>query len=252
MKNQKTNKNLYTVYGLNNCSNLLLGKHRYEINKIYCLKDSKVISDASFSPALKKYKSKIEYLDKNKFFNLFPQKHTQGIVVSFSGIIENEFIPYNDDNKNECYIIIDQMNDPQNLGQILRTSECAGIDGIILPKHGSVHITDTVLQVSQGAFLYTKIYIVNNLAQLIEELKKNSFWIIGIENSIDAQNWHQIDYKGKIAIVFGSEGKGIRPLVKKSCDFLATIPMKGKINSLNISAALSAILFERERQIISK
>ena len=72
---------------------------------------------------------------------------------------------------------------------------------------------------------------------------------MGVENSIDAKNWHEIDYKGKIAIVIGSEGKGIRPLVKKSCDFLATIPMKGKINSLNVSAALSAIIFERQRQL---
>ena len=83
----------------------------------------------------------------------------------------------------------------------------------------------------------------------INFLKNEGFWIVGIENSIKSKKWFEIDYKGKIAIVIGSEGKGIRQLVKKNCDFLATIPMKGNLNSLNVSAALSAILFERERQL---
>ena len=142
------------------------------------------------------------------------------------------------------------MHDPQNLGQIIRTCECAGVDGIILPRHGSVHITDTVLQVSQGAFFHLDVFIVPNLNNTISYLKDNDFWIIGIENSIDSQNWCDIDYNGKVGIVFGSEGSGIRRLVKKSCDFLATIPMSGKINSLNISAAVSAVLFERNRQLL--
>ena len=97
------------------------------------------------------------------------------------------------------------------------------------------------------------VFIETNLSNIIKDLKSNDFWIIGIENSINAKNWHKMDYKGKIAIVIGSEGRGIRPLVKKSCDFLATIPMNGKINSLNVSAALSAVIFERQRQLeISK
>ena len=86
---------------------------------------------------------------------------------------------------------------------------------------------------------------------IISEMKKKDFWVIGIENSIEAKQWHKMDYKGKIAIVLGSEGKGIRPLVKRSCDFLATIPMRGEISSLNVSAALSAIIFERQRQLQS-
>ena len=124
----------------------------------------------------------------------------KGIVISFTGYKPYNFIKYNEDTLNQCYIIIDQMSDPQNLGQIIRTSECAGIDGIILPQHGSVHITDTVLQVSQGAFIHSKIFIVNNLTQMIKEMQDNGFWIVGVENSIDAKNWHQIDFKGKIGI----------------------------------------------------
>ena len=119
----------------------------------------------------------------------------------------------------------------------------------ILPKHRSVHLSNSVLQVSQGAFFHLNIYVETNLVSTIEYLKSKGFWIIGLENSIDSKEWHDIDYKGKIAIVVGSEGEGIRRLVKKSCDFLTTIKMNGKINSLNVSAAVSAILFERQRQL---
>jgi tRNA G18 (ribose-2'-O)-methylase SpoU len=88
--------------------------------------------------------------------------------------------------------------------------------------------------------------------QTLQQFKNEGFWIIGIENDSDGKIWHEIDYSGKVIIVFGSEGKGIRQLVKHNCDFIATIPMKGKINSLNVSAAVSAILFERQRQISTK
>ena len=94
------------------------------------------------------------------------------------------------------------------------------------------------------------VFIENNLTTTIKFLKSIGFWVVGLENSIEAQRWYEIDYKGKIVIVLGSEGTGIRKLVRESCDFLATIPMEGKTNSLNVSAALSAILFERHRQIL--
>ena len=134
--------------------------------------------------------------------------------------------------------------------QIIRTCECSGVNGIILPRHKSVHITDSVLQVSQGSSFNINIYIVSNLNSTISELKKNDFWITGIENSIDSKNWYEIDYKNKVGIVFGSEGKGIRRLIKDSCDFLGTIPMQSKTNSLNVSAAVSAVTIERLRQLL--
>ena len=117
------------------------------------------------------------------------------------------------------------------------------------PQHNSVPITQTVLQVSQGAFVNMPLYQITNLSQGIKDLKKNDFWIVGLENSIDAKSWYKIDYTGKTVIVVGSEGKGLRQKTIKNCDFKATIPMKGKINSLNVSAAVSAILFERQRQL---
>ena len=244
-------KKEYTIYGINNSENLLISKKPYSINKIYILKDGVAYKTKSIRNVINKMKNKVFYLDKKKFYNLFDYKHSQGIVINFLASFENSRLKYNDSKVNQCYIICDQITDPQNLGQIIRTSECAGIDGIILPKHGSVHVTNTVLQVSQGAFLYTDIFVVNNLANIIKEMKDEGYWVVGVENGVEAKKWYEIDFKGKIVIVVGSEGKGIRPLVKKSCDFLTTIPMPGKISSLNVSAALSAILFERQRQILS-
>ena len=241
----KVENNKYAVYGLNNVTSLLQSK-KYDIDKIYIIKDSNACLNKDLKLKLKN--ENIVYCDNKTFLNKFSFKHTQGIAAEFK--ISYLDFTINSSNKNLCYVIIDQMHDPQNLGQIIRTCECAGVDGIILPRHGSVHITDTVLQVSQGAFFHLDVFIVPNLNNTISYLKDNDFWIIGIENSIESQNWCDIDYNGKVGIVFGSEGSGIRRLVKKSCDFLATIPMLGEINSLNISAAVSAVLFERNRQLL--
>ena len=152
-------------------------------------------------------------------------------------------------NQNSCLLVLDQVEDPQNAGQIIRTSECAGIDGIIFPLHNSFKISDTVLNVSQGAFVGVPLYEVTNISRTIQDLKNNDFWVVGIENNLDSKLWKDIDYSGKIVIIVGSEGKGIRKKVLEHCDFLGSIPMQGAINSLNVSAAVSAILFERLRQI---
>ena len=141
------------------------------------------------------------------------------------------------------------MEDPQNLGQIIRTAECAKISGILLPKHQSVQLTDSVLQVSQGAFVHLPIYRCGNLHQQLRILKKEGFWVIGVENSVNTLSWYELDYKRKLVLVMGSEGKGIRPVIIKTCDELITIPMHGKLNSLNVSSATSIILFERIRQL---
>ena len=246
----KKNINEYLVYGINNAISLFSSK-RYTINSIILIKGGMAETHPLISSMINNKKNLITFFEKKEFYQKYDFKHTQGILVSFTAklILDFQDVTFIDDNM--CYVIIDQINDPQNLGQILRTCECAGVNGIILPKHGSVHITNSVLQVSQGAFTNVNIFIVTNIRDTINHLKNNKFWIIGVENSLKSDVWYKMDYSKKVCLVFGSEGKGIRPLVKKSCDFLATIPMNGKINSLNVTAALSAILFERQRQIIS-
>ena len=119
----------------------------------------------------------------------------------------------------------------------------------MIPKHDSCKITDTVIQVSQGAFSEVPIYQVSNLNRSLEQLKSDGFWTVALENGLNAKDWHKIDYKGKIAIIAGSEGRGIKKIILDNCDFQTTIPMQGNINSLNVSAAVSVVLFERLRQL---
>ncbi|MDD8025329.1 MAG: 23S rRNA (guanosine(2251)-2'-O)-methyltransferase RlmB [Acidobacteriota bacterium] len=144
-------------------------------------------------------------------------------------------------------VLLDEIEDPQNLGAILRSAECAGVDGVILPERRSAGLTETVLEVSAGALEHLKVARVTNLVQAMERLKEKGIWIVGAESGGDGFFW-EFDYTQPAAIVLGSEGKGIRPLVRKTCDRVLSIPMGGKINSLNVAAAASVFFFEAARQ----
>ncbi len=244
-KNNKKEK-IYQVYGINNCLPVFNNPH-YSIINIFILDEK--FSYYKTIINYEKYRDKINQLNKNDFNKKFEKFRSQGIVVVFEGDLVKNINENNFDKKNSCLLILDQIEDPQNAGQIIRTSECAGIDGIIFPFHNSFKISNTVLNVSQGAFAEVPLFEVTNISKTIDGLKKNDFWIVGLENGLDKKLWSDIDYAGKIAIVVGNEGKGIRKNVIDHCDFLASIPMQGTINSLNVSAAVSAILFERLRQI---
>ena len=245
-KTIESNKTLQ-VYGINNCSSILKDQ-KFIIKEIILSEDKRSYSRII---ELKKYHAKIKYLNKKLFEEKFGILKTQGIVVSFTGSVLRNFQEYEFKKQNSCLLILDQITDPQNAGQIIRTSECAGIDGIIFPKHDSFNITNTVLSVSQGAFVNMPLFQVININKTIKQLKDDDFWIVGLENGLNSQLWNEINYSGKIAIIVGSEGSGIRKKVLENCDFTASIPMQGFTNSLNVSAAVSAILFERLRQIQS-
>ncbi len=250
MKPKRIVPQTYRVYGLNGAQEVLNANH-YPINCIDIKSSSPAEKDQKISRLLENYKSKVNILNADAFAIKYNDLRTQGIVISFDGQIKKQLPQFKDD-KDIALLLGDQITDPQNLGQIIRTAEGSGIDGLIIPDRGSAQITDSVLQVSQGAFISLPIYNCGNVQQTLQQFKNEGFWIIGIENDSDGKIWHEIDYSGKVIIVVGSEGKGIRQLVKHNCDFIATIPMKGKINSLNVSAAVSAILFERQRQISTK
>jgi 23S rRNA (guanosine2251-2'-O)-methyltransferase len=144
-------------------------------------------------------------------------------------------------------VICDELTDPHNLGAILRSAECAGAHGVIIPKRRSVGLTATVAKASAGAVEYMKVARVTNITAAIEELKKKGVWIFGTaaEGSIPM---YQADLKGATAIVIGSEGDGMSRLVRQSCDVTVHIPMKGRISSLNASTAASILLYEAVRQ----
>ena len=247
----KVRNEIHQIFGINGILSVLKSD-KYQIQAIDILEKSPIASNIEVKELIKNYTSQTHYINRDTFYRKFGDKRTQGILVSFLGELAQTLPSFLDIEGNYCLLIVDNVTDPQNFGQIIRTAECAGVDGIIIPERNSVGMTDTVLQVSQGAFCNMPIYSVTNLNQTLSQLKEDDFWTIAVENGIDAKPWNQIDYKGKIAIVIGSEGQGIKPLVLKSCDFQATILMQGETASLNVSAATAVILFERLRQIIFK
>ena len=148
-------------------------------------------------------------------------------------------------------VICDELSDPHNLGAIMRSAECAGAHGVIIPKRRSVGLTATVAKASAGAVEYMKVAKVSNINNTIAELKEKGVWIFGTaaEGSVPM---YQADLTGPAAIVIGNEGDGMSQLVRKNCDMLVHIPMKGQISSLNASAAASILLYEAVRQRLSK
>ena len=140
-------------------------------------------------------------------------------------------------------VLLDHLEDPHNLGAIIRTCEAAGVDAIIMPKDRQVMINSTVMKTSVGTLDNIDIVAVTNLVKTIEQLKQNGFWVVGtaLENSVD---YRDVDYSGKTALVIGNEGSGMSRLVTKSCDFIAKIPMYGTTNSLNASVAAGIMIYE--------
>lgn len=147
-------------------------------------------------------------------------------------------------------IILDKITDPHNFGSILRTANCAGADGVIIPKRGSVGLNEVVAKTSAGAIEYVPVAKVTNIAQTIENLKKQGLWIAGAEAG--GEEMYKTDLTGALALVIGSEGEGISRLVKEKCDFLVEIPMFGDVNSLNASVAAAVLMYEAVRQRESK
>ena len=198
----------------------------------------------------KKKGIKIEQAEKTELDKLCKGKGHQGVVAfatahsfaSMKDIYERVEV----DRENALIVILDELEDPHNLGAIMRSAECAGACGIIISKHNSCGLTETVAKTSAGAIEYMPCVQVTNIANTIDELKKNGFWIAACD--MNGSLYTEADMRGKLALVIGNEGKGIRQLVKSKCDFVISIPMLGKINSLNASNAAAIIMYEALRQ----
>lgn len=148
-------------------------------------------------------------------------------------------------------LILDSIEDPQNLGSLIRTAEACGVQGIIIPKDRAAGLTPTVIKTSAGAAAHLPIVRVTNLAQALEDLKKLGFWVVGAE-ARGAKSLYEMKFDMKVGLLIGSEGKGIRPLLLRKCDFTVSIPMRGKISSLNTAIAGAVVLYEILRQHILK
>lgn len=190
---------------------------------------------------IKKRKVNLVYKEKASLDKLC-ETNSYGIVID---IKENFYIDFKEilnDNDAEFIVMLDHIEDPHNFGAIIRTCECAGVNYIIIPNKGNTDINSTVMKTSSGALINSKISVVANLKNTIEILKKNGYWIVGTDAK--GQDYTKINYEGKVVLVIGSEGNGLKEIVRRSCDYIASIPMKGKINSLNASVAAGVMIYE--------
>lgn len=220
------------VYG-KNAAKEIIGKEN--VKKAYI---SKKFKEQEIIDELRKKRIPIKFMEK-ELLNKIEKGNHQGIILetedyNYSSLDEIE--------KENVIIMLDHLEDPHNFGAIIRTVEAAGYKSIIIPKDRSVEVNATVIKTSVGTIENVKIAKVNNLVNTIKELKNKGYWIIGTD--MEGDNYKSIDYTGKIVIIIGNEGKGISRLVKENCDFIASIPMKGKVNSLNASVAAAILIYE--------
>src|SRR5262245_26306950 len=143
--------------------------------------------------------------------------------------------------------VLDRVTDPRNLGAVCRSAEGAGATGVVVPAHGSAIVTPAVARASAGAIEHLPIAVVTNLARYLQEVKGSQLWVYGAAGDAETSMW-DADLGGGVALVFGAEGRGLRPLVRRSCDVLVSIPLAGSVESLNVSVAAALLLYEARRQ----
>ena len=221
-----------------------------ELEQIYLLYGQKGNIIDAIRVAAKKRGIKINQIPLEKFRTLIQNTNAQGIAAikpAYKFHSLDDIISDAKSSSNPLILILDSIQDTHNVGAILRTAECSGVNGIIVTKHNSAPINATVVKTSAGATEHVKIAHVNNLANTIKRLKENGFWIVG--SSLDnAKLYTEVDFTIPIALIVGNEEKGIRKLTADKCDFLVKIPMAGKLQSLNVSVATGILLFEVMRQ----
>lgn len=213
--------------------NLLLtkGDHSGSIGKIIALAREKKIT--------------IKEIDSRKLDAICGSNSHQGVALTVSAHkyadLEDIFELAASKNEPPFIVICDEIEDPHNLGAIIRTAEAAGVHGVIIPKRRSAGLTTAVAKTASGALEYVPVVKTVNISSVIDTLKKRGVWIYGTDMS--GQNYKSVDYSGPVGLVIGSEGKGMSRLVREKCDFLISLPMKGKINSLNASVAAGIFMY---------
>ncbi|WP_274365241.1 23S rRNA (guanosine(2251)-2'-O)-methyltransferase RlmB [Paenibacillus thermotolerans] len=193
----------------------------------------------------------VQQADKRKLDQMAPGVRHQGVIALAAerayAELDDLFAAAEASGQPPLFILLDEIEDPHNLGSILRTADCAGAHGVIVPKRRSAGLTATVSKTSAGASEHVPVARVTNLAQTIEELKERGVWIAGADASAD-RDVYDTDLKLPLGLVIGNEGKGIGRLIRERCDFLVKLPMYGRINSLNASVAASLLMYEAVRQ----
>ena len=207
------------------------------VKRVY-LSDS--FNDNEIKDLINRRHINVKHLSKHDMYRKCSGLH-QGIILDVEDYQYQELDTILD-KESALVVMLDHIEDPHNFGAIIRTCEAAGVDGIIIPSDRSVEVNATVIKTSVGTTEKVNIIQVTNLVNTINELKKNGYWIFGTD--MDGTDYTTLDYRGKTCIICGNEGFGMSNLVKKNCDFIASIPMNGTVNSLNASVATGIILFE--------
>ena len=231
------------IYGRNPVKELMSSEKT--INKIYIQKGLKELADIKKEAINKKIV--VVDCDKYKLDKLAENKSHQGIAAAYTEYkyydVEDILEEAKAKNESPLVVILDKIEDPQNLGAMIRTAECMGAHGVIIARRNACAITDTVEKVAAGACSYVKVARVANITETIKKLKNNGLWIYGLDMDGEA-NIYDYDLTGSVGIVIGNEGQGISRLVKENCDAVLKIPMYGKINSLNASASMAMTTYE--------
>ena len=248
-KKQELNEYQDQVEGRNSVIELLeSGK---DINKIFMAKGEKHGSINKIIALAKERKIVIVEIEKNKLNQMAQTENYQGVIAIVPPFdyceVDDILEEANQKGKDPFIVILDGIEDPHNLGSIIRTAETAGVDGIIIPKRRAAAVNSTVNKVSAGAVEHMKIARVNNINDTISELKEKGVWICGTDMHTKT-NYYEQDLKGALAIIIGSEGFGISRLVKENCDFLIKIPMQGKVTSLNAAVSAGIVIYEAVKQ----
>ncbi|MEK5640298.1 23S rRNA (guanosine(2251)-2'-O)-methyltransferase RlmB [Paenibacillus rhizosphaerae] len=218
------------------------------INKIWIAENAQKHLTQPIIFEAKKLGVVIQQVDKRKLDQMAPGMQHQGVVAQAApyAYAEVEDILQAAETKGEApfILLLDEIEDPHNLGSILRTADCTGVHGVIVPKRRSAQVTATVSKTSAGAAEYVPVARVTNLGQTIEELKERGIWVVGTDVSASSEMYDTNVFDGPVAVVIGNEGKGMGRLIREKCDVLVKLPMKGQINSLNASVAAGVVMYE--------
>lgn len=224
------------------------------IDKVYIAKGETDRLLHSIASAARKSGAVVVEADRRKLDAMSETGSHQGVIAVAAAAsyatVEDLFAIAEERGEKPLFVVCDELSDPHNLGAIIRTAECAGAHGVIIPKRRSAGLTAVVAKTSAGAVSYLPVARVANLPNTLKELQKRGVWIFGTAAEGNTTLYHA-DFKGAAAIIIGSEGDGMGRLVRECCDFLVSIPMKGKISSLNASAAAAILLYEAVRQRLS-
>ncbi|WP_027964776.1 23S rRNA (guanosine(2251)-2'-O)-methyltransferase RlmB [Halalkalibacillus halophilus] len=223
-------------------------KSERSINKVMVLESMKPQVQHQIIQAAKAKGVNVQKVPKQKL-DAIGENH-QGVVASVAAYayaeLDDLFLVAKERQEDPFFLILDELEDPHNLGSIMRTADAVDAHGIIIPKRRSVQLTQTVAKASTGAIEYIPVVRVTNINQTIETLKEAGVWIVGTDAS-GSQDYRQGDYNLPLALVIGSEGKGMNRLVQKNCDWLVSLPMQGHVTSLNASVSASILMYEVHR-----